>query len=111
MSHSVISFVFQPAKERRGRDFYPPIITVEHPTAIVPSGALAQVVCLFPADDASQSVLYRDFRGRVHHFGGDNQRCYSSFISLTSTSSNSQSDVPAERVPRELVLFTVRLNV
>lgn len=45
--------VFQPVKERRGRDFYPPILTVGHPTAIVPPGALAQVVRLFPAGDAS----------------------------------------------------------
>ena len=40
------------AKERRGRDFYPPIITVGHPTAIVPPGAVVPVVRLFPADDA-----------------------------------------------------------
>ena len=33
------------------------------------------------------------------------------FISSTFTSSNSQSDVSAERVSRALVLFTVRLKV
>lgn len=53
MLHPIISFVFQPVKERRRGDFYPPILTVGHPTAIVPLGALAQVVRLFPAGDAS----------------------------------------------------------
>ena len=53
MFHPIISSFSNLSKNAGGRDFYPPILTMGHPTAIVPPDAIVPVIRLFPAGDAS----------------------------------------------------------
>lgn len=55
--------------------------------------------------------LRRSSQRLVHVLSATREKRVYLFISSTSTNSNLHSEAPAERVPMELVLFTVRLNV
>ena len=55
--------------------------------------------------------LRRSSQRLVHVLSATREKRVYLFISSTSTNSNLNSEAPAERVPMELVLFTVRLNV
>ena len=55
--------------------------------------------------------LRRSSQRLVHVLSATREKRVYLFISSTSTNSNLHSEAPAEWVPMELVLFTVRLNV